>query len=296
MSKFEEKKYKQSLTEDTPDLWDKVNNALPDDMYTTDSAPDMNTKPTNTSTPKEKKKLKPSKIYKVAGIIAACLCLVSVPLILKAYNSNNIKTALNTEVAKDSMPIQEDSIGNEAAENGVLPDLNSNSAPLDDNGIASKKDILDNKTDTDKSSNPGSAGSPTNQGSTKPSNNEDTKDTSMITKPSLGNNTTTDNRSNAFLPKNEGGEHLKEGELLFEITELKQVPKIGLVYKGVVKASQNKTIAAQCQLYISLSQLSRTELGKKHEVGSQITITVKDTSYASCLDKPYYAGSISYEK
>ena len=96
MSKFEEKKYKQTLIDDTPDLWDKIDSQLSDNMFTTDSKPDMNMKPGSNSSPSMKKKVKPVKIYKVAGILAACIALLIIPVALINSPSNKKGAALDT--------------------------------------------------------------------------------------------------------------------------------------------------------------------------------------------------------
>ena len=62
MSKFEEKKYKQTLTDDTPDLWAKIDSKLDDSLFTTDSAPNMDMKPKKSNLSPKKKTLKPSKV------------------------------------------------------------------------------------------------------------------------------------------------------------------------------------------------------------------------------------------
>ena len=299
MSKFEEKKYKQTLTDDTPDLWAKIDSKLDDSLFTTDSAPNMDMKPKKSNLSPKKKTLKPSKVYKIAGIIAACLAIIIIPIAIKTSSKQNealtkdaaIDSILSNAIGDNNSTNKEESFDsiNGQDENSEQVFDTSNGAVTSDNISGENTHIGDHTSkeyaniDDKTTKKPQSQN--TSEGQIKLPSNED-KDSSNDSSSSGGG---------VFIPKGEGGEHLKNGQIHYRIDSIHNDPKLGLIYKGTATASKDSTIAPECIFYLSLKELSKTDLGKKLNVGDKITISLKDTSYAACLDNPYYATSIIYK-
>ncbi len=306
MSKFEEKKYKQTLIDDTPDLWAKIDGKLDKALFISDSAPDMDMTPKkdktqskNTVTAFEKGKLKPSKVYKIAGLVAACLAIIIIPITIKSTNRTK-----EAELTKDAFSDTILSDSNNNGENDV------DSFDATDNSTSEQSDApLFNSSDNDVSSkdskNPSNSkqniGDHTNKDNATKNDKTDSynHNEGEIKLPSNENqgssNSAESYDSGGMSPLSEGGEHLKNGQIHFRIDSTLDDPKLGLIYKGMATASKDRTISAQCVFYLSLRELSKKDLSKKINIGDKITITLKDTSYASCPDKPYYAASIMYK-
>lgn len=129
MNNNEENNYKEYAKETTPDLWSKIEDNLPDGMYTKDSS-------SENQTPKNENKIvkfPKRKIYTIAGIVAACLVILTIPYI----------TASNTNVMKSSNNSRVDSIDS----NYSLADNDqeiSNSSNIDSN--TSKNSITDDSS------------------------------------------------------------------------------------------------------------------------------------------------------
>lgn len=305
MSKFEEKKYKQTLANDTPDLWDRIDKKLDDSLFSTDSAPTMDMKPKKDLSTHKKEKIKPSKIYKIAGIIAACLALIIIPLTIKNSTKmassdlmkNQLESDLTNSITSDeddkSAPLDNFVTQNNISNNSNKEDASNNSSKdefKDSNthiGDHTSKDYA-NIEDKDKNQNNAYKN---NEGEIKlPSNDKSNQSSGGSGADNAGSYS-----NGSLTPRGESDEHLKEGQMIFRIDAIHQQPKLGLVYRGMVTASKEKTIQVECEFYLSLIELSKSDLKKQLNVGDKIIITVKDTSYAALLDKPYYASSITYQ-
>ena len=242
----------------------------------------------NNVTSLEKGKIKPSKVYKIAGLVAACLAIIIIPIAIKSSGSKT--SLLEKNIASDS--ILSDS--SNSVENAV-DSLVSDDAKLEQG----------NNVSSNNSKNPGNTSQNNEDHTSKDNAIKDDKTDSYyhnegeIELPSNEEQGTSDSAesydNDGMSPQNKGGEHLKNGQIHFRIDSIHDEPTLGLIYKGMATASKDKTIGAECVFYLSLKELSKKDLGKEIKVGDKITITLKDTSYAACLDKPYYASSIMYK-
>ena len=237
MSNFEEKKYKQTLINETPNLWDRIDSNITD-IYTKDSAPNMDMTQLNNSSPRVNKP-KTIKIYKIAGIIAASIAVIAIPLAIKQVTNTN-----KYELTKDAMPDQEifDTTINSITSNVTSDSVSENSNTID------KDAISDTEAETD---------SITNSNDCKGETTMDTTNTITCT-----------------------------------ITKQDYSDSLGLIYIVKVTDTNIDNISKDSIIYISLRNLSKTELGIKHEIGSSLTIKLGDTSYLSTLDKPYFVTAI----
>ena len=142
MNKNEENNYKEYAKETTPDLWNRIDSNLPEGMYTKDSSLEENntkekdnaqTNETIETTSSKKGKIikfPTRKIYTFAGLIAACLFIVCIPLII-----NSTKNRVSKENATFNT-VNKDSIDS----NNIM----SNENAITDNSIA------DNNNDNNK--------------------------------------------------------------------------------------------------------------------------------------------------
>lgn len=149
MNNNEENNFKEYAKESTPDLWNKIEEGLPNGMYTKDSSNEDNTTSDNTKDKKTNKVIKfpTRKIYTIAGIVAACLVILAIPLFTnpnnKAKNSNNFSAVdsinSNKSIANNEQESQlndssfaysaNDSINDDASDNAVNNGINSDNKP-----------------------------------------------------------------------------------------------------------------------------------------------------------------------
>lgn len=236
MSKIEEKKYKQSLLEDTPDLWEQIDSKI-DGIYETDSNPDMDMTPrASSNTARTKRHFS---VYKVAGLIAAVVALVVIPLSINYNNGDRLMKSAKKENSTNNYAF-DDSVTDNAINSIDSITSNNNSQTDSVNNIAPEE----NATDANKNS--------TNKG----------------------------NISNT------------EACINFIVKGTVHTPDIGLIYYGTVDTTNTDKILTKSTVYVSLRNLSRTELRNQHEIGSAIKVTINDFSYTSSETKPYYATSI----
>ena len=238
MSKFEEKKYKQSLLEDTPDLWEQIDSKL-DGIYQSDSKPDMDMTPNNNSNIAKKKRH--INIYKVSGLIAACIGLILIPLSISLENGGKNMSTVNKD-STSSEYANNDSITNNVMD-GIdsIDSIDSNSSTDDIKGIAPEEFAADIDKDS---------------------------------------------------PSNEGNATVTKACINFVVKGTVHTPDIGLIYYGTVNTTNTDKIPTNSTVYVSLRNLSRTELRNQHKIGSAIKVTINDFSYTSSETKPYYASSI----
>lgn len=159
MNNNEEKNFKEYAKESTPDLWDKIEKGLPEGMYTKDSSTEDNTTSDNNTDKNSNKivKFPTRKIYTIAGIIAACLVILAIPLITnpnnKAKNSNNFSAVdsinSNKSIANNEQESQlNDSSFAYSANDSINDDASDNAV---NNGITSDNKPENNATDNTKS-------------------------------------------------------------------------------------------------------------------------------------------------
>lgn len=159
MNNNEENNFKEYAKESTPDLWNKIEEGLPNGMYTKDSSNEDNTTSDNTKDKKTNKVIKfpTRKIYTIAGIVAACLVILAIPLFT---NSNNdTKKSINFS-ASDSLDSNKSIANNEqesqlndssfaySANDSINDDASDNAV---NNGITSDNKPENNATDNTKS-------------------------------------------------------------------------------------------------------------------------------------------------
>ena len=163
MNNNEEKNFKEYAKESTPDLWNKIENGLPEGMYTKDSSNEDNTtSDNNTDNNTDKKsnkvvKLPKRKIYTIASIVAACLVILAIPFITNS--NNNAKKSINSS-ASDSLNSNKSIVNNNqesqlndssyaySADNSINDNSSDN---VTSNGITSDNEPSSTATDNTKS-------------------------------------------------------------------------------------------------------------------------------------------------
>lgn len=257
MNKNEESNYKEYAKETTPDLWNRIDNNLPEGMYTKDSSiGENNTKEkdnvqTNeTTNSKEGKVIKfpTKKIYTFAGLIASCLIIVCIPLIFNSTkNRVSNKDAKFNAVNKDSIDSNNDNI-------------TSNENAITDNSMAN------NNNDNNK-------------------NNISNETENAI--PGITNDDADNEQSNKDNTYN------KEDDNMHPIITLKvtkhHTTDIGLVYEGIITSTSSKNIQPNDTAFVTLRKLSRHDLFHTYEPGEEFTISLYDDTFTSSSDNPYYA-------
>lgn len=165
MNNNEEKEFKEYAKDSTPDLWDKIEANLPEGMYTKDSSSDNNitskdnTDSDNNINKKANKVVKfpTRKVYTFAGIVAACLVILSIPLITDS--SNNAKksagnSATNSIDSNKSIVNnnQESQLNDSSYAYSADNSMNDNSSDnVTSNGITSDNEPSSTATDNTKS-------------------------------------------------------------------------------------------------------------------------------------------------
>lgn len=157
MNNNEENNFKEYAKESTPDLWDKIEEGLPNGMYTKDSSNEDNTTSDNTKDKKTNKVIKfpTRKIYTIAGIVAACLVILAIPLFT---NSNNdTKKSINFS-ASDSLDSNKSIVSSEEKSQNnddtnaysAYDGIDKNSTDNVTNNITSENEPENNKNDNTK--------------------------------------------------------------------------------------------------------------------------------------------------
>ena len=260
MNKQEENNYKEYAKETTPDLWDRINNNLPDGMYTKDSSIDnqsedtttnnktnvihtyINQKEEDSDSSNKVTKFPSRKIYTIAGILAACLVIVAIPFI---YNGNN---KAKTSNYNQEFSVKKDTANDDSSQHGISDFNDSNDITNDtSNAITDNSDAKDNIN-----SNEATTEEPT-------TNNSDQK----------------------------------EDQTMHPIITLKvtkhHTTDIGLVYEGIITSTTSTNIKVDDSVYVTLRKLSRHDLFHTYEPGESFTISLYDDTFASSTEKPYYA-------
>lgn len=142
MKNNEESNYKEYAKESTPDLWDRIDSNLPEEMFTKDSSSKIT-------------KFKRRKIYTISTILAASLILVTLTAVQKSsnrlqqYSSENssydaIANNKNVTDSINSIGEPESSNSNSVNSNKNSEEDNNSPYTLNDNAITSNE-TLDSK-------------------------------------------------------------------------------------------------------------------------------------------------------
>ena len=159
MNNNEEKNFKEYAKESTPDLWNKIENVLPEGMYTKDSSNEDNTTSDNNTDKKSNKVVKfpKRKIYTIASVVAAFLVILAIPFITNS--NNNAKKSINSS-AGDSLNSNKSIVNNNqesqlndssyaySADNSINDNSSDN---VTNNGITSDNEPSSTATDNTKS-------------------------------------------------------------------------------------------------------------------------------------------------
>lgn len=149
MNNNEEKEFKEYAKETTPDLWDKIEANLPEEMYTKDSSLDANTTKNNNKVVK----FPTRKVFTIAGIVAACLVILTIPYITdstrqaKQTRNNFNLDSINSEQSFVSEN-QESQSKNATNAYASKENINENSDDsITDNAITSDNESSNSATD-----------------------------------------------------------------------------------------------------------------------------------------------------
>lgn len=159
MNNNEEKNFKEYAKESTPDLWNKIENGLPEGMYTKDSSNEDNTTSDNNTDKKSNKVVKfpKRKIYTIASVVATFLVILAIPFITNS--NNNAKQSINSS-AGDSLNSNKSIVNNNqesqlndssyaySADNSINDNSSDN---VTSNGITSDNEPSSTATDNTKS-------------------------------------------------------------------------------------------------------------------------------------------------